>query len=357
MRYHRVHLAQLAYELGPIVVSTDEIEERLEPAFRSLKAGRGQVEALTGIVERRFWPKGYRVSEGAAVAGQAALARAMDDGFDLGDLGAVIYAGVCRDHFEPATACHVAGRLIERGLELPPALEVQDLSNACLGVVSGILAVANRIELGQIRAGLVVSCESAREIVDINIETLNASPNVETFAKALATMTGGSAAAAVLVTDAALANGRRQLLGASVRAAPQHHGLCTWGVDRSDDGRPSHRREFMWTDSVGVLEHGLALGKQTYADLQALLDLSARPLDRTVCHQVGSRHRDEVLATLGLLPEHDFVTYDFLGNTGTAALPVAAALAEERGFVEAGQLVGLLGIGSGLNCTMLGVNW
>jgi 3-oxoacyl-[acyl-carrier-protein] synthase III len=39
------------------------------------------------------------------------------------------------------------------------------------------------------------------------------------------------------------------------------------------------------------------------------------------------------------------------------ALPLALALAEERGFVSAGDNLGLLGIGSGLNCVMLGVKW
>ena len=38
-------------------------------------------------------------------------------------------------------------------------------------------------------------------------------------------------------------------------------------------------------------------------------------------------------------------------------LPLAAALAAEREFLEAGQRVGFLGIGSGLNCTMLGIEW
>ena len=52
-------------------------------------------------------------------------------------------------------------------------------------------------------------------------------------------------------------------------------------------------------------------------------------VDRTVCHQVGSAHRDVMLRTMGLSPEQDFVTYEYLGNTGTAALPVATALAHE----------------------------
>ena len=60
---------------------------------------------------------------------------------------------------------------------------------------------------------------------------------------------------------------------------------------------------------------------------------------------------------MGLEPVQDFITYEYLGNTGTTALPVAAALAHERGFLQPGHHVGLLGIGSGLNCMMLGVDW
>jgi 3-oxoacyl-[acyl-carrier-protein] synthase-3 len=56
-------------------------------------------------------------------------------------------------------------------------------------------------------------------------------------------------------------------------------------------------------------------------------------------------------------PERDFTTFRYLGNIGTVSLPITAAIAEERGFLAPGDLVGLLGIGSGLNCLMLGVNW
>ena len=46
-----------------------------------------------------------------------------------------------------------------------------------------------------------------------------------------------------------------------------------------------------------------------------------------------------------------------LGNVGSVSLPASFSLAEEAGFIEHGQRVGLLGIGSGLNCRMLGVAW
>ncbi len=46
-----------------------------------------------------------------------------------------------------------------------------------------------------------------------------------------------------------------------------------------------------------------------------------------------------------------------LGNIGTVSLPITAALADERGALEPGDRVAFLGIGSGLNCMMLGVEW
>ncbi|MEK7388097.1 MAG: 3-oxoacyl-[acyl-carrier-protein] synthase III C-terminal domain-containing protein, partial [Elusimicrobiota bacterium] len=53
----------------------------------------------------------------------------------------------------------------------------------------------------------------------------------------------------------------------------------------------------------------------------------------------------------------DFTTYEYLGNMGTVSLTLTAALAHERGFFQDGDKVGFLGIGSGLNCLMLGWQW
>ncbi len=42
---------------------------------------------------------------------------------------------------------------------------------------------------------------------------------------------------------------------------------------------------------------------------------------------------------------------------GTVSLPLTAALAEDREFLNRGDRVAFLGIGSGLNCLMLGLEW
>ncbi|MBY0228524.1 MAG: 3-oxoacyl-ACP synthase III, partial [Gemmataceae bacterium] len=228
MKYTRVYLDAIGYELPPIVVTSSELENRLSPVYRALRLPDGQLEALTGISERRWWEPGYPLSEGAIAAARKALAMS---GVPAQDIEVLIYAAVCREQFEPATACKVAAAL---GISEEAA--VYDLSNACLGVLNGIVDVANRIELGQVRAGLVVSCETAREINDTVIGDLLRDRGMESFRTSLATLTGGSGAVAVLVTDGSFSREpKRRLLGGTGRAEPKHHGLCQWGLKKAAD--------------------------------------------------------------------------------------------------------------------------
>jgi 3-oxoacyl-[acyl-carrier-protein] synthase-3 len=287
------------------------------------------------------------VSQGALAAARQALAAAR---VPASAVETLIYAGVCREQFEPATACRVAA-----GLDISPSAAVYDISNACLGVLNGMLDIANRIELGQIRAGLVVSCETAREINDIIIDRLNESHDMEFFKLSLATLTGGSGATAVLLTDGSFGNGpRRRLLGGVTQTAPQFHALCRWGIEERPAGG---LQQFMATDSIAVLRDGVALTARTWQAFLSKLGWTKDDVDKTICHQVGGPHRDIFLKLIGIPPEKDFSTFEFLGNIGTVSLPLTAALAEEREALEPGDRVGFLGIGSGLNCLMLGIEW
>ncbi len=345
MKYSHVFIDAIGYELPPVVVTTQELEARLRPVYEALRLSEGQLEALTGIIERRWWEPGYPPSRGAVMAARKALAMSQ---VRPQDLQVLIYAAVCREEFEPATACRVAAEL-----GLNPET-IYDISNACLGVLNGIVDLANRIELGQIRAGLVVSCETAREINDTMIETMLQTPNMDMFTKSLATLTGGSGAVAVLVTDGSFnPEPRRRVLGGIMQAAPEYYGLCRWGLQ----GMLTALRQFTSTDSVAVLRYGVELGLRTWNAFLSRLGWAADTVDKVICHQVGASHRESILKTLGIAEDKEFSTYPFLGNMGTVSLPLTAALAEEREFLRPGDRVGFLGIGSGLNCLMLGVDW
>jgi 3-oxoacyl-[acyl-carrier-protein] synthase III len=348
MRYARVYIDALGYELPPVVVTSQELEARLKPVYDALHIHEGQLESLTGIAERRWWEPGQTLSAGAAAAAGHALA---NSNVRPADLDVLIYAGVCRELFEPATACRVAA-----AVGVGPDTVVHDVSNACLGVLSGMIDVANRIELGQARAGLVVSCETAREINDLTIRKMIESPTMDHFKYSLATLTGGSGAVAVLLTDGSFDPAqRRRLVGGAMQTAPQFHDLCRWGVERL--GSLPVFRQFATTDSAAVLKNGVELGAKTWAAFLRALDWSTDRIDKVICHQVGAGHRDTILQTLGIDASKEFFTYPYLGNIGTVSLPITAALADDRGFLLPGDRVAFLGIGSGLNCLMLGVEW
>ncbi len=387
MKYNRVYVDAIGYELAPVVVTSTEIETRLEPLYQKLRISPGQLEAWTGIAERRWWDEGHSLSDGATEAARRALEQS---NVAARDLDILIYAGVCREHFEPATACSVAAKL-----NISPDAAIFDVSNACLGVLNGMVDIANRIELGQIRAGMVVSCETAREIIDYTIQRLLEDMSMDSLTKSLATLTGGSGAVAVLLTDGSFSKAHQhRLLGGVTKSAPEHHSLCRWGfesllpaaVDKVEQILPSALTQtkfgqfmpslvqqkvsgllpaklqhaftqFMQTDSISVLRFGVDLGMKTWDSFLAKIGLRPDQIDKVICHQVGKGHRDQVMQTLGIAPGKDFNTYPYLGNIGTVSLPLTAAIADERGFLEKGDRVGLLGIGSGLNCLMLAVDW
>jgi 3-oxoacyl-[acyl-carrier-protein] synthase-3 len=167
-------------------------------------------------------------------------------------------------------------------------------------------------------------------------------------------MTGGSGAAAVLLTDGTFGPAGHRLLGGVIRNAVQHHGLCTWGPDT---GIPATAPHVMNTDSVGVLQNGVKLGRDTFIALRQELAWHDGQPDKVVCHQVGAAHQNAILDALDLPRAKDFSTFRYLGNMGTASIIVTAAIAAERGFLQSGDKVGFLGIGSGLNCLMLGAEW
>ena len=336
----------VGYELPEERVSTRSLEARLEPLYSKFRLGQGQLEALTGIRERRVWPEDPSLSDHAAEAGRRALKKA---GIAPSDLGAVIYAGVNRENLEPATACPVADKLGVRGDAL-----VMDHVNACLGVMSGVVTVANMIELGQIRAGLVVAAESSREIGEDTIARMLGKPDMETFRLCLASLTGGSGAVAVLLVDSRDSFSGRRLLGGAALAAPEHHRIARWGPTRGLLGQTPWVME---TDATAVLQHGVALGRETFGKLLRTLDWSRDDVDKVICHQVGQGHQGAILQALEIDPTKDFATYERLGNMGPVALPLTAAIAEEEEFLQAGDRVGWLGIGTGLNCLMLGMEW
>ena len=187
---------------------------------------------------------------------------------------------------------------------------------------------------------------------------MNRQPDIDLFTRSLATWTGGSGAAALLLVSSEVSDHGPRLVGSAQGTDSRWHELCRWGVKSEDSVTdPAIRTEYMETDAIGVLRHGVDLGLKTWNQFLETLNWSSEEVDRTICHQVGSAHRQEILPSLGISPEQDYITFPFLGNIGTVSIPMTAALAAERGVLLPGHQVAFLGIGSGLVCRMLAWEW
>jgi 3-oxoacyl-[acyl-carrier-protein] synthase-3 len=144
-----------------------------------------------------------------------------------------------------------------------------------------------------------------------------------------------------------------QLQAAAARAHTSHSDLCQGNHEASAGGQ----QLLMQTDSERLLAEGLAAGQATFERFLAESGWTRGEIHKSIGHQVGGTHRKLMLQSLGLPVERDYASYSWLGNTGSVALPVTLALAVENGFIAADEQVALLGIGSGINCLMLAVDW
>lgn len=352
MLFQNVSLISVGYVLPPLVVTSSDIETRLEPIYSRLKLPQGRLEGMSGIRERRLWEPKTRISDMSAKSCQRALEAA---GLPASDVNCLIHASVCREFLEPATACRV-----HHLVGMPENAWVYDVSNACLGVMNGAVQIAQLVECGAIQAGLVVGTEDCRGLLEATLHQLLHDPNLtrQSIKPAFASLTIGSGSCAWLLGDSRVFGTGNNQLGAPVRGAvavarTQHHALCQSDTDTAG----SSMQPIMNTDSELLLEAGVATGSAAFDLLLKELDWKRDEINSTVCHQVGSAHRKRMLETLQMPVEKDFSTFEVLGNTGSVALPTALATGLQKHYFQPGTKTALLGIGSGLNSIMMGLEF
>lgn len=319
---------------APIVVTSAEIDDRLAPAYERTGLKPGLLQDVAGIVERRWWPTDVSFADAAAMAGAKALA---DAGVDAGQIGLLIDTSVCRDHLEPSAAVDV-----HHQLGLPSSSLNFDLSNACLGFVNGMQLAAMMIDAGQIDYALVVDGEGSRHTQEVTLDRLlRDDVTAQDMFDNFATLTLGSGGAAMVLGRADEHTEGHRFVGGTARAATQHNQLCIGDING------------MRTDSRGLLEAGLVLSRETWETAAEHFDW--QDLDCYVIHQVSNVHTAAITATLGIDADRAPLTFPRYGNIGPASVPFTLAL--QQAELAAGQRVGCLGIGSGLNAAVIEIAW
>lgn len=338
MLFKNVVIQSLAAVEPPIRITSGEIMERLQPTLDRLGIRTNLLEELTGILERRAWKAGTQPSDAATLAAEKAIEQA---GVDRDRIGVIINTSVCRDYLEPSTACIVHGNL-----GLGSHCINFDVGNACLAFLNGMDIAARMIERNELEYALIVDGESSGPITEATIERL-LDPEVseEQFRAEFASLTLGSGAAAMVMARKDLAPEGHTYIGSVTRAATEFNHLCRGSMQQ------------MVTDTRTLLTEGLKLAGRTFQAACRAMGWVVSELDQFVIHQVSKVHTESLVHMLGLDPKKVHAIYPQLGNIGPASVPIVLARAVASGKVKKGDRIALLGIGSGLNCSMAEVVW
>jgi 3-oxoacyl-[acyl-carrier-protein] synthase III len=353
-RYRNVHVEGMGAHYPEFELTSAAIEDKIAPLYKRLGIPFGTLERLSGVRTRKMWEPSVMPSTAGAEAVRIA---ARDAGIELDQIEALISCSVCRDLFEPSTACIMHGKLgLSRGTL------AFDVSNACIGFSNGLGVVASLISSGFIKVGVVVSGENPAIMINGNFRHINKTIDTITrdeLVKVLPTFTlGGGAVAFVLTHESIARSGIRYLGGVSV-CASEHAALCGGNGDFCLDPTVTPEDEFplMETESSKLIEAAAYLGGSVWPEVSDTLGWSVDDIDHIICHQVGRQVNTEFYNKMGLPFEKDFAIYRDYGNMVSAALPSALMMAVEGRGIKPGDKVLTTAFGSGLNAVFSGFEW
>jgi 3-oxoacyl-[acyl-carrier-protein] synthase-3 len=296
-------------------VSNEEIAARIG-------VDEAWIAKRTGTSRRPWALDGERLSDFAARAATAALARAQ---LDPSALDLVLVATSTADEITPNAAPLVAGLI---GAERAGAL---DLGSACTGWLAGLALASGQIESGRAQHALVVGADFLSRFLDFSD-------------RGTAPLFADGAGAAVLSESADGVAGR---IGPVVLHA-DHGGADLIRLERgksiSMQGQETFRAA---VDSLASVTRE-ALGAS---------GLELADIDLFVYHQANARIIRAVGERLGLDPARVVDYVDRFANSSTATLPIALSVAEQEDRLHPGDRVLLASFGGGFTWGATVVEW
>ena len=338
MLFKNVSIAGLAHIDAPHTLTSKEINERLKPTLDRLGIRTDVLGDIAGIHARRLWDADMLASDAATLAARKALE---DAGIGADKIGLLVNTSVSRDYLEPSTASIVSGNL-----GVGDECMTFDVANACLAFINGMDIAARMLERGEIDYALIVDGETANLVYEKTLERM-ALPGVtaDDFRNEMAALTLGCGAAAMVMARTELVPDAPRYRGGVTRSATEWNQLCRGNLDR------------MVTDTRMLLIEGIKLAQNTFVAAREALGWAVEELDQFVIHQVSQPHTAAFIKNFGIDPKKVMTIFGEHGNIGPASVPIVLSKLKQLGKLKKGDRIALLGIGSGLNCSMAEVVW
>ena len=309
------------------VVSNYDLEKMVETSDE-------WIVTRTGIKERRIASAQETTSILALEAAQAALGNA---GVRPENLDLIIVATVTPDMLFPATAC-----LIQRELQADHAA-CFDLEAGCTGFVYGLSVAEKYLSAGGGNTALVVGAETLSKILDWEDRTT-------------CVLFGDGAGAAVLGIDEEPGIIATHL-GSDGKGA--HLLEIPAGGSRLPASIDTVQRHLHYIKMAGNEVFKFAVRIMEEASLRVLEkgNVDIRDVNLFIPHQANIRIINSAAKRLGITEDRIFVNVHKYGNTSSASIPLALNEACKENRIHKGDIVLLVGFGSGLTWGSALIRW
>jgi 3-oxoacyl-[acyl-carrier-protein] synthase III len=267
-------------------------------------------------------------------AARAASACLSENGVAATDIDLLIYGGIARDAFEPATAAEVAGRLGAR------PLHAMDVTCACAGLIEALHVAAGYFALhSDIQTALICAGELTRDRITYDMQS------VEDVTVGVAGLTLGNAAAALLISREPLPAGSARLVGVLHKTLSEHYALCRAPVDGHFT---SHSKELF------------ALAVHVPPEIRRLVaDAGWTPeeVDHYAFHQPSEAVLERVFSELGARPQACVHTHSLFGNTASTSWALALDYRLRNGTVNSGDKIVIASAAAGFTIVAAAAVW
>jgi 3-oxoacyl-[acyl-carrier-protein] synthase III len=235
----------------------------------------------------------------------------------LDEVDVVIFGGIARQYFEPATAMEIAAQL---GL---PRTHAFDVTTACVGHLEAVQTAAAYLALHPgYRTALVCTSELTGDFLSYDIQS------VRDLATKFAGLTIGNAAACMLLRRTPWPGGCIRLLGMHSHVAPEHWELCQVPI-----------RGTLVSSSVELMRLRKLIPPVVRRHLEDV-GWSVADVDHFVLHQPSEFVLRQILEDLGADPERAVYSHHLYGNTVSASVGVTfQQLLQERDLRPGDKLV------------------
>jgi len=305
-----------------------------------------KIEEKTGISKRHF----VQADECASDLGVEAAKRLFARGaIAPEDVDYLVYCTQSPDYFLPATACVMQDRL-----GIPVTAGAIDFNQGCSGFVYGLGLAKGLIETGQAHNVLLITAETYSKFIhpgDKSVRTLFGDAGAATLVSGVESShetvgpfvygTDGRGARNLIVPTGGSRTPRKE--ETSIVREDEHGNL------RSEDN--------LYMNGSEVFTFTLLSVPKAVKALLEKVALGMEDIDLFVFHQ-ANRFMLEHLRKKIKIPEEKFIlAYEDFGNTVSSTIPIALREAQERGKLQAGMRVMLVGFGVGYSWGATIIEW